>query len=178
MEPRCTILSKECGCQFEENSLIAIRTRTGCPLTVTLLLTLSACSDPSTPPSLQDLPGSYQLSDASARYLQQEKHYPAPPHSEIRVNPDRTVAVISMPDVYVDKSGKGSGGFVSGTGRWEVEQFEDDYGLTLVIDPGGSMPPSIYTGSSVLIAGEAPAYRLQVILGDPDTEETLTYERR
>lgn len=158
--------------------MIAIRTLQAYPSALTLVLALSACSEPLSPPSLGDLPGSYQLSDASARFLQQEKHYPAVPHSEIRVNRDRTVAVVSMPDVYVDRSGEGSGQFVSGTGRWEVEQFEDDYGLTLVIDPGGSMPPSIYDGSSVRIVGQAPAYQLQVVLGDPDTEESLTYERR
>jgi hypothetical protein len=163
---------------FEENSLIALGTRNRCPITVTLLLTLSACSEHSPSLSLQDLPGSYQLSDASARFLQEQKHYPTLPRSEIRVNRDRTVAVISMPDVYVDRFGEGSGGFVSGTGRWEVEQFEDDYGLTLLIEPGGSMPPSIYAGNSVLIVGQAPAYQLQVVLGDPDTEESLIYERR
>jgi hypothetical protein len=163
---------------LKEYSLIAIGTRNRYPITVSLLLTMSACAEHSPPPSLRDLPGSYQLSDVSARFLLQEKHYPTLPHSEIRVNRDRTVAVISMPDVYVDKIGEGSGGFVSGTGRWEVEQFEDDYGLTLVIDPGGSMPPSIYDGSSVLIVGQAPAYQLRVVLGDPDTEESLIYERR
>jgi hypothetical protein len=164
--------------KFEEYSLIAIGTRNRYPITVTLLLTMSACSENSPPPALEYLPGAYQLSDASARFLQEQKHYATLPRSEIRVNRDRTVAVISMPDVYVDKNAEGSGGFVSGTGRWEVEQFEDDYGLTLVIDPGGSMPPSIYTGSSVLIVGQAPAYQLQVVLGDPDTEESLIYERR
>lgn len=158
--------------------MIAIRSRNRYPLSVGLLLTLSACSAHSPPPSLQDLPGSYRLSESSARFLQQQKHYAVLPPSEIRVNRDKTVTVIAMPDVYVDRSGEGAGGFVSGTGRWEVERFEDDYGLTLEIDPGGSMPPSIYAGNSVLIVGQPPAYQLQVILGDPDTEESLTYERR
>lgn len=158
--------------------MIAIRTLQAYPAAFLLPLALGACSEPLSPPSLGDLPGSYQLSDASARFLQQEKHYPAIPHAEIRVNKDRTVAIVSMPDVYVDRRGEGSGGFVSGTGRWQVEQFEDDYGLTLVIDPGGSMPPSVYDGSSVRIVGERPPYRLQVVLGDPDTEESLTFERR
>jgi hypothetical protein len=157
---------------------MAVHTRCRYPLMVILLLSISACSEHSPPPSLTDLPGSYQLSEASARYLQQQKHYAALPPSEIRVNGDKTVTVIAMPDVYIDRRGEGTGGFVSGTGRWEMEQFEDDYGLTLEIDPGGSMPPSIYAGNSVLIVGQAPAYQLQVILGDPDTEESLTFERR
>jgi hypothetical protein len=156
---------------------MAVRTRNRYPLAVSVLLTMGACSEHSPPPSLQDLPGSYQLSAASARFLQQQKHYAALPSSEIRVNRDKTVTVIAMPDVYIDHSGEGRGSFVSGTGRWEVEQFEDDYGLTLEIDPGGSMPPSVYAGNSVLIVGQAPAYQLQVILGDPDTEESLTFER-
>jgi hypothetical protein len=163
---------------FKEYSLIASRTRARYPLTLSLLLTMGACSGHSPPPPFKDLPGSYQLSEASARFLQQQKHYAALPASEIRVNRDKTVTVIAMPDVYIDRSGEGSGNFVSGTGRWQVEQFEDDYGLTLEIDPGGSMPPSVYAGNSVLIVGQAPAYQLQVILGDPDTEESLTFERR
>jgi hypothetical protein len=145
---------------------------------ITSLSVLSACSDrPSSPPDVTDLVGTYELTQRSRDFLRTEKSFEASPQSLSRRLADRNVLLEDIPDVYINPFGESKGASVSGRGTWEIEDDGYDYGLTLSISAGGSMPRAIYHGSSILIRGRTPPYRIEMILGDPDSNEWLIYER-
>jgi hypothetical protein len=149
------------------------------PIVIAFLVALMACSDEhESAPTAQELAGSYVLSGRSASYLIHRKGYAVLPHSEIRISVDGTIEIYQMPDAYVDGHGHGSGKFVSGAGRWAVEPINSGYGLTLNIEKGESMEPGVYHGSSILIKGRTAPFRLDVQLGDPDNDESITFERQ
>jgi hypothetical protein len=82
-----------------------------------------------------------------------------------------------MPDAYIDGHGLGKGGSVSGRGTWELESTHSGYGVIFNIADGGTMPKSLYSGTSILIKGRKPPYRIEVQLGDPDSRESITFEK-
>lgn len=143
------------------------------------LVAIAACSDsPTRAPTAQELAGAYVLSGPSASYLTQKKGYSALPRVEIDVATENSVKVRNMPDAYVDGFGRGSGRFLSGAGHWNVEALDrNGYGLTLLIEGDGTMAPGVYHGSSIAIRGRRAPYRLEVQLGDPDNNESITFER-
>jgi hypothetical protein len=147
-------------------------------LYLTVVGCLVACGDgPSSAPSVEELAGSYALDKESQVFLRDKRGYGSIPPSILRLNRDGSVAATSIPDAYTDGFGKGTGQFVSGVGRWKVEKSNFGYGVTLDIAQGGSMPPGIYHASSIHLSGRRAPYRIEMLLGDPDSRETLTYER-
>jgi hypothetical protein len=147
-------------------------------LYLALIAFLGGCADgPSSAPSVEELAGSYRLDKESQVFLRDKRGYNSIPLSILRLHRDGSVAATSIPDAYLDGYGKGSGHFVSGVGRWNVEKTSFGYGVTLEIARGGSMPPGIYHASSIHLRGQRAPYRIEMLLGDPDSRETLTYER-
>ena len=77
----------------------------------------------------------------------------------------------------IDGFGDSHGSAVSGQGQWEIDATDFSSGLTVTISPDGSMAHGIYHGSSMLIRGQRVPYRIEMQLGDPDSDESITYER-
>ena len=98
-------------------------------------------------------------------------------NSRIRLNADGSASLEDIPDAYIDGFGDSHGSAVSGQGQWEIDATDFGYGLTVTILPGGSMAHGIYHGSSMLIRGQRVPYRIEMQLGDPDSDESITYER-
>jgi len=140
-----------------------------------VLVATVGCSGP--PPAVTDVAGVYHLAPDSVVLLQHKKGFASSPGSEIRLSPDGTAVISALPDAYVDGHGRGSGKVVSGSGHWSIEKVRSGYGVTFDIKSGGTMPRSVYDGSSVTIEGRGGHYRLEMILGDPDTHETLEFVR-
>ena len=83
-----------------------------------------------------------------------------------------------LPDCYVDGSGDSNGSFLGGRGKWQLESMGANHGLTLEIASGGTLHPGLYHGSSILIKGSAAPFTLELVIGDPDSGESISYERQ
>ena len=146
------------------------------------LFIISGCNPgPTEKPAVNTLTGIYRLSSESKRFLKNHKSYKAIPNSEIALHTDSTFSITGLPDCYVDGFGNGNGRFLTGQGTWEIESvqngFRSRYGVTLTVVQGGTMKPGIYHGSSILIEGRTPPFKLQFGIGDPDQDEYIVYEK-
>jgi hypothetical protein len=129
-------------------------------------------------PKVADLVGTYSLSKSSEDFLHNRKGYVKIPESEIALGSDQTVTITNLPDCATNGFGKSSGAFLSGEGRWEIEKGMPGWVLTLDIKRGGSLSGGVYTGCWMCIRGRSAPYRLGVTIGDPDSDETLLYEKK
>jgi hypothetical protein len=121
--------------------------------------------------------GVYTLSEESKAFLISQKNYKSVPPSSVTLTSDGSVTIESLPDAYVDGFGRGNGRFLRGQGKWELKTTDFGYGITLTIAGGGTLPPAIYHGSSILLRGRQAPYRIAFQLGDPDSRESISYEK-
>jgi hypothetical protein len=142
------------------------------------LLAVAGCNPGSKEkPEAAALVGTYHLSLESKKFLVNRKAYKLIPNSQITLRQDGSVSVNGLPDCYVDGFGNGSGQFLVGQGRWEIEPTDSGYGVTLTIAEGGTMKAGIYHGSSILIKRKMPPFALEFGIGDPDQDEYIVYEK-
>jgi hypothetical protein len=148
-------------------------------LTIVLVIfTVAGCNPgPDKKPGVQALVGTYQLTAESKKFLENKKSYKQIPESKIILRKDGSVKIVGLPDCYVISSGQGNGMFLGGEGKWEVEKRYEEYGISLTIAKGGTLSPSIYDASSILIKHKGPPFILQLGIGDPDSGENITYEK-
>jgi hypothetical protein len=129
-------------------------------------------------PTTSDLVGTYLLSKPSEAFLFKRKGYKVIPVSEIRLGADYSISIVNLPDCATNGFGKSFGAFLSGEGRFEVEKALPGWGLTLRIEKSDSLRGGVYAGPWVGIRGRSAPYRLEVTIGDPDSGETILYERK
>ena len=142
------------------------------------LLGVTGCDPgPKEKPDAGELAGTYELSSGSIKFLESRKGYKSIPKSEIILRGDGTTSVIGLPDCYIDRFGEGAGQFLVGEGQWEIDNTVLGYGITLRIGEGGTMKAAIYHGSSILIKGRVPPFKLRIGVGDPDQGEYIIYEK-
>jgi predicted small lipoprotein YifL len=147
-------------------------------MVLAMVCSLTACNaSPKEAPPNEHLAGDYVLSRDSRDFLQEQKSYSTVPESEISLRADGMLSIKNIPDCYVDGFGRSSNKFLSGTGRWEIQQTEAGYGVELTVGDGGSLPRAIYDGSSIEIRNKRPPFALWVSIGDPDERVYLVYER-
>jgi len=143
-----------------------------------VLVLASGCSDgPRERPQAGALAGTYELAQESKEFLIKNKGYVNVPESQVILRQDGTVSVTRLPDCYVNGFGEGGGHFLSGEGRWEIEKTYSGYGVTLIINEGGTLKAGIYHGSSIQIWKKMPPFDLAFGLGDPDQNEFITYQK-
>jgi hypothetical protein len=143
------------------------------------MLTLAACDRAFTQqPKTTDLTGTYQLSKRSKDWLLKRKGYNALPVSEITLGADYSISILNLADCATNGFGHSAGTFVSGKGNWELEKDFVGWGLNLHIDKGGSLREAVYAGPWMGIRGRSAPYRLEIAIGDPDSGETIQYEKK
>jgi hypothetical protein len=128
-------------------------------------------------PKPADIAGVYQLASATREFLRSAKGYTSIPDSTIELRADGTLIVRDLPDCLVSGFGDPHGRFLSGRGTWELQKAVVGYGLNWVISPGDSLPAGGYSGPWVAIRRRSPPYDLEMSVGDPDSGETVRYER-
>jgi hypothetical protein len=129
-------------------------------------------------PAIKDLVGVYRLAAASEDFLRTTKGYKTVPSSEVELRPDFSISIRGLPDCATDGFGKSGGRFLSGDGVWAVENDFVGYRIVLRIGPGGSLKEGGYAGSWMVIRRRWPPHVLEVGVGDPDSGESIRYERR
>jgi hypothetical protein len=110
--------------------------------------------------------------------LLHDKGYSTIPESLIVLRPDMVLEIRNLPDCAGDGFGRGSGGFLSGAGTWELEKAFLGYGLTVTVEKGGTLGAGVYAGPWIQLRGASPPHDLEIIVGDPDSGETLRYAQR
>jgi len=128
-------------------------------------------------PKPADIAGVYQLASATREFLRSAKGYTSIPDSTIELRADGTLIVRDLPDCLVSGFGDPHGRFLSGRGTWELQKAFVGYGLNWVISPGDSLPAGGYSGPWVAIRRRSSPYDLEMSVGDPDSGETVRYER-
>lgn len=119
-------------------------------------------------PKPSDLVGTYILSTESAGFLAKRKSYASIPASVIQLRADFSMSITNLADCAANGFGDSNGGFLSGEGKWSVEKEFIEWKLAV----DGSVAPYVQ------IRGRSAPYRLAVVVGDPDSGETLQYVRR
>lgn len=144
-------------------------------ITLLVLLIVVGCNPgPKEKPSVGAVAGTYRLTVKSIKFLIDHKAYKSIPNSEISLQKDGIASITGLPDCYVNGVGNGSGQFLSGQGRWEIEATDLGYGVTLTIIEGGTLKHGIYHGSSILVKGRTPPFRLRFGIGE---DEYIVYEK-
>lgn len=128
-------------------------------------------------PREPDLVGIYKLTADSESFLREHKGYGAIPDSVIELKSSSIISIRNLPDSAVNGFGVGSGAFVSGNGKWTLDKAFVGYGLNLDIAAGGTMKPGIYAGPWVDIRRRSSPHVLEITVGDPDSGESIHYER-
>jgi hypothetical protein len=148
-------------------------------LVVAAFLPLTGCDQVFTrEPAGGDLAGTYRLTADSKTFLVKQKNYKSVPESVIELRSDSSVVIGDLPDcATIDGFGKTHGCFVSGHGTWKLEKAFIGYGLSLDISKGGTLQEGIYTGPWIAVRRRLPPYLLEITIGDPDSGESITYQR-
>jgi len=128
-------------------------------------------------PKLADIAGVYQLTSNTREFLRDSKGYTSIPDSTIELRADGTLIIRDLPDCVVSDFGNPHGQFVSGRGTWQLQKAFVGYGLNWVISRGDSLPAGGYSGPWVAIRRRSPPYDLEMSVGDPDSGQTVRYER-
>lgn len=128
-------------------------------------------------PREPDLVGVYELTADSENFLREHKGYGSIPVSAIELKSGSIISIRNLPDCAVDGFGRGAGAFLSGNGKWTVDKAFFGYGLNLDIAAGGTMKPGIYAGPWVHIRRRSSPHVLEITVGDPDSGESIQYER-
>jgi len=128
-------------------------------------------------PTVQDLVGVYRLTAASEEFLRTTKRYRVIPRSEVELKSDLRISIRSLPDCAVNGFGDSGGAFLSGDGRWRVENDFVGYRISLEIEPGGSLKEGGYGGSWMVIRRRSAPHLLEITVGDPDSGESIRYAR-
>jgi len=117
-------------------------------------------------PSVHDLAGTYRLTKKSQEFLKRRKDYALVPTCEIELGPGSAIVMRNLPDCADNGFGKSGGRFLSRGGKWELMKADLGYEVHSDIGP------------MVVVRGWKPHYELEVIVGDPDSGETLRYARQ
>ena len=151
--------------------------RTGIALAI--LFALSGCYNldtdefTKTKPSLQDLVGTYLLTDYSATSLR-ERSGDLPNEISIKLSPDGSCSLLNIPDSWGENHTPVK--FVSRIGKWELVQNQNYWIVALEdLNPAGSWPE---TPTQLNIIGEKPPYILWITLGDADEGHVLGFSKR
>jgi hypothetical protein len=148
-------------------------------VTLVLVIIISGCDRIfSSEPKPDDLVGSYVLSSNSEAFLRKRKEYVSIPSSVIELGTNYSVSIKNLPDCATNGFGRSHGKFLTGKGTWEIEKDSIGYGISFVIHEGGSLGRGIYAGPWIAIRRRSAPYILEVTIGDPDSRETIRYERK
>ncbi|CAN5393173.1 hypothetical protein BH09SUM1_BH09SUM1_33610 [soil metagenome] len=132
-------------------------------------------------PNPSDLVGVYTPVAKSLAFIKDEGHYKPRPAS-IALFADGTMTISNIPDWWNNGWGTSGGGFDSGTCTWKLNQ--DKWRCNLWInfsktDQFDSLKREHkpFNGEMEL-TGQKPPYKIYLIVGDPDSDEGIWFEKQ
>jgi hypothetical protein len=122
-------------------------------------------------PDRLDLIGTWIIDQATVKDMRMRGKYEVSRPTEIVLRADDTFEMINLPDWYQDVSGKSHGGLVSLSGKWRLN---GDNGFWRVgLDVPTQFAP--YFDLREPRYKSQPRYLLEIVLGDPDSGERMTF---
>ena len=122
-------------------------------------------------PDNQDLVGTYLPTAETTKWVREERKYPNVETSFV-LSKDGSFQMINIPDCWGEAFGKGSGGFKSGSGQWEVTKEQNSWELKLEFKSGLALTTWIN------IVGKSAPYSLWFYVGDPDQGDVMILEKK
>jgi hypothetical protein len=125
---------------------------------------------PANQPADADVAGVYHPTGATAAMIA-KGGYP-PKEIVIVLDPGGNARLQNIPDWWRDGFGNSHGGFDNWTGSWKVTQNGNGrWELLLVLENPGGFATSVY-----LVGLQAP-YLIGLVVGDPDNQREMQFER-
>jgi hypothetical protein len=144
------------------------------PVTVVLAF---VCG-PLTKPKAEDLIGSYTITDTAREYLKKKGYKSISGHISIIVENGGGMRLENIPDCVFNDFGQAKGTFVTRTAKWDCCQEPNIWtrleGLTFWIEIAGMNAKF----GLRRIGGIKPPYSLHFLVGDPDNNEKLLFEKK
>jgi len=156
-----------------------------CQMAAVDSVTAVAGPDMRTRPRQEDMTGTYRLTPSSARFVKR-KGYANLPDICIILSADGTFEMQNMPDMWHNAFGRPNRKFDSGCGTWKLDSHDAGLathpGITLDFDDVRGFSSSVYKNGFVSfgalqLKNQKKPYRLQATIGDPDSGETLEFEK-
>lgn len=133
---------------------------------------------PLTKPKAEDLVGSYTVTVTSREYLKNKGYRNVPDLISIIVEKGERMRLENIPDCVFNDFGQANGTFVTRAATWDCCQKPDFWsrleGLTFWIEIDGMNAKF----GLLKIGGIKPPYSLHFLVGDPDNNEKLMFEKK
>ena len=134
-----------------------------------------------TEPKFSDIVGEYKLADLSQKQL----NFPDSLTNKtiIRFNPDSTFTFQYFPDHRMAMN-LTSYDIVNATGKWKIEKNQGcwvipiDFDISTSVKTGQTDSSGFYNSNGFSINKDNPPYEIYITVGDPDSWEGITLQRR
>lgn len=120
-------------------------------------------------PKKSDLLGTWVPEKSSLRVMQSEGGYDVSIQPKLILKADDTFELINMPDWWDNGLGKSHKGFQDYSGSWGLSK----YGNTDFWD----VYLKLSSTRSANLIGQNPPYRIEFIIGDPDSNVSMIFEK-
>jgi hypothetical protein len=121
-----------------------------------------------TKPKESDLIGIYEPDDKTQKLITKDGGY-ASSNCKIKVDADGKIEFTNMPDWWQDGSGESHKQFISKNGTWDLEKVNDYWQIVWEHDKTVDL--------SLHLLGQKPPYKIDIYIGDPDSELFMIFER-
>ncbi len=131
-------------------------------------------------PNPDDLVGTYVPDPATAEFIARKGRYPQLPAS-ITLGAGGALAITNIPDWWLAEFGKPGGGFDTGRGTWSVDQHQRWWAVGVHFQSTEQFASRQHRaesfGTSFMLVGELPPYKLHLTIGDPDEGRAMLFAR-
>lgn len=117
-------------------------------------------------PNKSDLVGTWTPDRASLGDMRTRGHYDPNVEPKLILRADDSFDLINMPDWWENGFGESHGTFRAYSGKWGVSQEISKFWQLFL------------SGRNVELFGQKAPYRLNFIIGDPDSDESMVFEKQ
>ncbi|HXR46942.1 MAG TPA: hypothetical protein VN784_05820 [Candidatus Limnocylindrales bacterium] len=118
-------------------------------------------------PQESDLVGIYEPDAKTRNLIIKDGGYPSA-NCQIKLNADREIELINMPDWWENGFGESHKRLVSTKGIWKLEKVQGRWGIDWETE-------NVTHGVNLI--GQKPPYKIHIYVGDPDSDCFMIFER-
>lgn len=120
-------------------------------------------------PAREALVGVWLPDEHTARDMKERGRYDTSAFpTKLIFNADGSFEMVNMPDWWADGYGQSQGSFHSARGQWRVARRGEFWGIELASANGTT---------EMRLTGQEPPYQIEIVLGDPDTGQSMFFSR-
>lgn len=122
-------------------------------------------------PNKADLVGTWEPDESTVREMKDRGGYDTTLPTRLVLRSDGHFDLINMPDWWGGSFAESRRVLESDTGEWTVSQFAGSSVWSLMLSSSKGLRP-------VNLMGQKPPYNLHFVLGDPDSNESMTFIKK